>query len=243
MRYFFHVHVEARQNEEISFFVLSQITAIADGKIKSLTQELTAEKVKQNPAYAELAKKKYKRVMVDYIIFQTETEITQTDDLNTRLQAILDDGEATRLACGELEICSSKNAGSDRKSGSGKKKNKKLNSKSYLVIGTLLIVALFCGIAVGQQISGTQIVTPQRPPIVHSEFEEFIMPVIPEFPPEAELVTITIDRSYFAVPREDLQLQGVIINGIATITLPAFDRNDFFTHVPGHGGCLVGNMF
>ena len=48
------------------------------------------------------------------------------------------------------------------------------------------------------------------------------------------MLTVTIDRSYSATPTEDLQLKGEIENGEASITLPEFDRTDFFTHVQGY---------
>ena len=61
--------------------------------------------------------------------------------------------------------------------------------------------------------------------------------LIPEQNPvgeNADQITITIDRSYAAVPTEDLQIKGAVVKGQAEITLPEFDRTDFFTHVRGY---------
>ena len=51
---------------------------------------------------------------------------------------------------------------------------------------------------------------------------------------DTEQITVSIDRSYAAVPTEDLQLKGAIANGEAQIQLPSFDKEDFFTHVSGY---------
>ena len=50
----------------------------------------------------------------------------------------------------------------------------------------------------------------------------------------AQQITVSIDRSYSAVPTEDLQLKGAVVDGKAQITLPEFDKTDFFTHVAGY---------
>lgn len=61
-----------------------------------------------------------------------------------------------------------------------------------------------------------------------------IIPKQEEISTDAEQITILIDRSYSAVPTEDLQLKGAVVDGAAKIQLPSFDKEDFFTHVAGY---------
>jgi len=61
-----------------------------------------------------------------------------------------------------------------------------------------------------------------------------IIPMQDSIEENSDTITISIDRSYSATPTEDLQLKGEIENGEAKITLPEFDRTDFFTHVVGY---------
>jgi hypothetical protein len=234
MKYFYHIQVNPPKEKAMNFFILSKLTDLPDGNITPLAKEMTAEKVKQNPAYAAVARKNHNRVMVVYTIYQTESELQKIAKTNfaENLQLLIDGGDAVQLSCGELVIT---NDNSSPARG-GKKKKRKSSKKLKIMSAFLAVISLLVGIGIGMNIRSGEIAE-ESGNILRAgegEFEGLIMPEMREFPPNAQLVTITIDRSYFAVPRENIQLQGAVANGAATITLPAFDRRDFFHHVPGH---------
>jgi len=241
MRYFYHVQVQPPKEQAIHFYIMSKFTALVDGKITQLTSELTVEKIKSNRAYATVAKKKHNKVMVDYAIYQTNSDLQDVSEtnlakFNEHMKSLIADNKAERLSSGEFVITSDKGTNMANKQ-KNKGKNRKPSKMMYLIATVSVIIALFAGIGIG----GTLFGEGEPPPRMgEGDFEGLIMPETTDFPPDAQLITISIDRSYFAVPREDVQLQGIVIDDssragrFATITLPAFDRSDFFHHVPGH---------
>lgn len=97
-----------------------------------------------------------------------------------------------------------------------------------LVLG---VVAFGFGNIMGK--SKANVETEEVTNVITSE-DGMIIPEQAEISADVEQITISIERSYSAVPTEDLQIKGEVIDGVAQITLPEFDKTDFFTHVSGY---------
>ena len=119
--------------------------------------------------------------------------------------------------------------------GAGRKKRKIPKFAKYVIIGSVavaVIIAFVIGTAIGKS-HIPEVSTPEND-IGAANENGMIIPEQVDIDDNAEQITVSIDRSYAAVPTEDLQLKGEIVNGSANITLPEFDKTDFFTHVAGH---------
>jgi len=197
---------------------------------KEVVPQLTAEMIKQHPAYAEFAKKKFELVMVDYTIHKTDEDLSALEGsaLNERLGILIVGNKSPVIANCELQI-----AGKKKKPTVKKKQIKLKKNAVYGIIAGIVAASLALGIFVGMYVGSLENAVDGINSFL-TDGDGLIMPDAVEFDPNAELLTISIDLSWSAVPKEDLQVKGEIIDGKATITLPAFDRNDFFSHVAGH---------
>lgn len=225
MTYFCHVHLQSTVNQEKSFFL---ILDNENGEVPSLTKE----QLVSTHQYIEFRQKyKPKKItMVDYVVYSTECEIyasTQDEDI----QILINNNKAEKIAQSELRIEHAK----EKNIGSKKRKYKKNTPVKTVAISGIVLVFGVCTFGVGKIIGRNSV------PTIQSEASEkkvnadgMIIPVQQEVLSDAEQITITIDRSYSAVPTDDIQLKGEVIDGTAQITLPEFDKTDFFSHVPGY---------
>ena len=217
MRYFFDIHAQANKENEVSFFMVSP-----DSEADKIPQ-LTVDEVKKNPIYSEFSKTKFPLVMVTYKIFKTESDLPE----NVDFKSLIENKTAEFVANGELQITAKVKA----KKSAARISKKKL----YAIIGGVTALSMMLGIGIGSSIRNGGSRSSTNPlDGVATDSDGLIMPDAIEFSEGANLLTVSIDRSWSPVPREDLQVQGEIINGVAAVTLPAFDRTDFFNHVPGH---------
>lgn len=225
MNYFCDVHVQSRKDQERRIFI------ILDQKLEGTEQpHLTKEILLQNIQYRDFCQTyKPKLVMVDYVVYATDAEIYagMQDDAFEKLIA---DGMTERIAQSELQVDAVKD-----KAAGGKKRRKLTPPMLLALIGGVLllaVIALGAGMKLGRNsaaVEETTITLVEAP-------NEYGM-LIPEqnvVDSNSEQITVSIDRSYAAVPTEDLQIKGTVIKGLAAITLPEFDRTDFFTHVRGY---------
>ena len=232
MNYFYKAHAQASEKDEVIFFV---VPSNETSQITTDYPPLTVEEVKQNDVYKSFAKqssvKIKKTIMVDYSLYQTQIDFKSIDDskLADYLSQLVENRHATFVSSGEIEICK----------GQSTKTKKSKNSKGVYIIAFVgIIVATIGGVLIGQNLTVFDSTTSSG--FVENvenqilEVDGMIIPTLEQFNSESELLTISIDRSYSAVPQEDLQLKGEVIDGVAIIALPAFDRRDFFSHVPGH---------
>ncbi len=171
-----------------------------------------------------------KIVVAEYSVYRTETEITANLE-NERFERLIDSGAAEIVSSGEMQI--DRNEKRDRKTGEIVRKRKKSPVLFLSVAGGVMLFSM-AAFAVGKNFGrGTML---HDMPIESANVAEdgLIIPKQDEIADNAEQITVTIDRSYSAVPVEDLQLKGAVIKGKANILLPEFDKTDFFTHVPGY---------
>ena len=225
MNYFCSVHIQSKKDAEKSFFIVLNNEKDTDKELPNLTKEILLE----NNSYKEfIAQYKPKLVFADYRVYSTDSEIyasTQDDVFEHLIQS----GQATCIGQSEINVDCAK----DKHSGRRKKKKSSLVLKVGIVGGAVVLGVSAFGL--GNTLGKSQVVSTEKISTENTITDDgMIIPVQAEISPDAEQITISVDRSYSAVPTEDLQLKGEVIDGSAQITLPEFDKTDFFTHVSGY---------
>ena len=226
MKYFCDVHIQSKKDQEARLFIVIP----DDVASKTDTPMLTKEMLLQNSEYQEFcSKNKPKLVLADYTLYSTDHENLFASSKSEEFEALITNNEVHRISRSDLVIDSAKDKIA------GKRKSKSPVSTA-LLIGCMLLVALGAlggGVVLGRNSVPTA--AQAQPEQMKAANEDgMVIPEQQEIAANAEQITISIDRSYSAVPTEDLQLKGAVVNGVATITLPEFDREDYFAHIPGY---------
>ena len=229
MIYFCKALLTAKQNQEQTLYLILEPPEEED-ELPKLTKE---QLVDHHDYKAFITKYRPKgTVAVDYSVYRTdrsEREVnasTPDDDF----EKLIADKAAERLSGGEIMIAHDEKPDKN----TGKIQKKKKTSKVVIfaaVMGCLL--AAFGALAAGIRLGEMKASVPVQEAANTAE-DGLIIPVQADIASDAEQITITIDRSYSAVPLDDLQLKGAVENGKARIMLPEFDKEDFFTHVFGY---------
>lgn len=225
MNYFCKVKLQAAKNQEKEFFLILESE---NGEAPALTKEHLVSTSQYDEFKQRFRPKKL--TTADYIVYSTEREIyasTQDEDM----QILINNNQATKIAQAEIIIAANENNKVKLK----KKKNRKNSPLKMLVIGGgILIVGVFA-FGFGQKMGKESVPVMQTETPKNTTTEDgMIIPIQQELSDDVEQITITIDRSYSPTPTEDIQLKGQVIDGVAQITLPDFDKTDFFTHVQGY---------
>lgn len=222
MIYFCRVHVQSKANQERMIYVVME--DIADG----IVPELTKEVLQNNNQYKDFcAKYKPKFILAEYTMYSTDEKVyASTQD--EVFEQIITDNKCQVVSRSELRF--DKTANRSRK---GKKKVSAY-AKFGIVLGAILIA--FGAFTVGNLLGKKKSAVSNESIMGRSAPNEdgMIIPEQVEIADDAQQITVSIDRSYAAVPTEDIQLKGEVVDGKATITLPEFDKTDFFTHVSGY---------
>ena len=225
MNYFCSVHIQSKKDAEKKFFIVLENEKNTDNELPNLTKEILLE----NNSYKEfITQYKPKLVFADYRVYSTDSEIyasTQDDVFEHLIQS----GQATCIGQSEINVDCAK----DKHSGRRKKKKTSPVLKAGIVGGVIVLSVSAFGL--GNTLGKSQVVSTEKISTENTITDDgMIIPVQAEISPDAEQITISVDRSYSAVPTEDLQLKGEVVDGSAQITLPEFDKTDFFTHVSGY---------
>ena len=225
MNYFCSVHIQSKKDAEKKFFIVLENEKNTDNELPNLTKEILLE----NNSYKEfITQYKPKLVFADYRVYSTDSEIyasTQDDVFEHLIQS----GQATCIGQSEINVDCAK----DKHSGRRKKKKTSPVLKAGIVGGVIVLGVSAFGL--GNTLGKSQVVSTEKISTENTITDDgMIIPVQAEISPDAEQITISVDRSYSAVPTEDLQLKGEVVDGSAQITLPEFDKTDFFTHVSGY---------
>ena len=224
MTYFCDVHIQSKKDQEKRLFIVIPNEDAAKMEVPNLTKEL----LMNNVQYQEfVGQYKPKLVQVDYTVYSTSAEGLYASTPDAVFLELLESGEMQMVANGELSMDSIR----DRLK--GRKRRKDSPVKTAVLIGCVLIVAV-CGFGFGSLFGRNTAGQVQSEELQKSNEDGMLIPEQQEIDSGKEQLTVSIDRSYSAVPTEDLQLKGAVVNGAAAITLPAFDREDYFTHVPGY---------
>ena len=226
MRYFCLTNLEAGRDSKCSFYMILPST-------EDKTPILKKEDLMEQHEYREFVQKYRPRnaVMVDYTVYQTEEKVHAAWQPE-EFEKLIADGKATNPVNGELQI-----EPSEKKDKHGvvrkKKKSSPLLICGLIAGGGFLALGSFMGgKMLGMSRAGTVAVNPT--PVNNTAEDGLIIPQQDIIADNAEQITVTIDRSYSPTPVEDLQLKGAVEKGKAKITLPEFDKTDFFSHVQGY---------
>ena len=229
MIYFCKALLTAKQNQEQTLYLILD----APENEYELPQ-LTKEQLVNHHGYKAFVTNYRPKgtVAVDYAVYRTDRTDREVNAStpDEDFEKLIADKTAERLSGGEIMI------EHDEKPDkiTGKVQKKKKTSKVVIfaaVMGCLLaaVGALAAGIKLGE----LKAAVPEEEAANTAE-DGLIIPVQADIAADAEQITVTIDRSYSAVPLDDLQLKGAVSGGKANITLPEFDKGDFFTHVAGY---------
>ena len=165
-----------------------------------------------------------KVVYVDYAVYSTDE--TLDNNMQPEMFESIISCNATFYSQGELTI--------DSNTAKKAKKKKSPTFKIILISCLCILLAGGGGLTVGYKLFSNSQAAPTEKVNVPANEDGMIIPEQMPIEPDAEQITISIDRSYSAIPTEDLELKGAIVDGKAAITLPEFDKTDFFTHVSGY---------
>lgn len=222
MKYFCDVHVQSKKDQEKRLFIVIPDDAAA----KMDTPNLTKEMLLQNTQYQEFVSQYRPRlVLADYTVYETEEDRLYSSTQDEEFIALIASGNIRRIARSELVMDSTRD-----KLTNGKKRHKSSPAAKALLVGCMILVAFGFGKMVGS--GNTDAIKTEE--LQKANENGMLIPDQQDIAADQEQLTVSIDRSYSAVPTEDLQLKGAVVNGTAAITLPEYDREDFFTHVPGY---------
>lgn len=225
MNYFCDVHLQSKKDEEKRIFIVLDNNKISDKELPNLTKNTLIE----NNQYKDfILKYNPKIVVADYKVYSTEKEVFASSQ-DEVFEELIKNEKINFIGESEIHVDCAK----DKKVKKHHKKKSSMVLKFGIAGGMIVlgVVAFGFGNIVGK--SKSNIETEEVVNVIASE-DGMIIPEQAEISADAEQITISIDRSYSAVPTEDLQLKGEVIDGSAQITLPEFDKTDFFTHVSGY---------
>ena len=220
MNYFCNAHIQSGAKQEKRLFIVLE----PNGEDIPL---LTKEKLLSVGQYMEFVQTyKPRLIMIDYTVYSTESEVYASMQDEEFLK-LIEDGNTEKLASSELRIEGKTDKNTVRK-------KKALSPVGIaLIIGCVLIVGLG-SFGLGKMLGGIGAVQEKTDNAASPDKDGLLIPEQVQLADDVEQITVTIDRSYSAIPTEDLQLKGAIVDGAAQITLPEFDKTDFFTHVEGY---------
>lgn len=226
MNYFCDVHIQSRKDEEKRIFIVLDKEKISESELPNLTKDILIA----NNQYKDFTTKyRPKIVVAEYKVYSTEEEVFASSQ-DEVFESLIQNEKVNFIGQSEINVDCAKDKNT-------KKRRKKKTSPvlKFVIAGgvfVLLFVAFGFGNIMGK--SKANIATEETLANGTASEDGMIIPEQNEISEDAEQITISIDRSYSAVPREDLQIKGEVVDGVAQITLPEFDKTDFFTHVSGY---------
>lgn len=226
MNYFCDVHIQSRKDEEQRIFIVLDKEKFTESELPKLTKEILLE----NNQYKDFtAKYRPKMVLADYTVYSTDKEVYASSQ-DEVFEELIQNKNVQYIGKSELNVDCAK----DKVSGRRKKKKSSPVVKFGIAGGVIILSVVAFGIGNTLGKSSANVVNEEVETANISNEDGMIIPEQNEISADAEQITISIDRSYSAVPTEDLQIKGEVVDGVAQITLPEFDKTDFFTHVSGY---------
>ena len=230
MNYFCKCHLQSRADQEVDTYINLDSSMFGENETPNLTKEILLSSKQYNDFISAYGKKP-KIVNVEYTVFSTDEKITE-DTQEEFLESLIQSGQAMKVAGSEINI----DCARDRIS---LKKRKKISPYKIAAFsgGALALVALafIGGRSIGYKMGAANAVPADTIDEETTMAEDgMIIPLQGDINDDANQITVLIDRSYLAVPTEDFQLKGEVVDGAADITLPEFDKTDYLNHVPGY---------
>lgn len=221
--YFCSIHAESVTQETLDTFLVLDV----DNKDHKLTKKMLMEKLD----YADFQKRnKGKQIFVNYVTYKTNINIDNSM-INEFFSELINNNQCEYVASADMDM----NAKEEAKKAKQIQKKKK-GGISFVKAAIIALLSVFIGAGGTLVLCKKFLTAPATEKIVTQEIAHNGMIIQPqeEISEDAQQITVSIDRSYLAVPTEDLQLRAEVIDGVANITLPEFDKTDFFNHVPGY---------
>ena len=221
--YFCSIHAESITQEILDTFLVFD----EDNKDHKLSKKMLAEKLD----YADFQKKnKGKQIFVNYVTYKTSISIDNSM-MNEFFAELISTNQCEYIASADIDM----NAKEEIKKAKQIQKKKK-GGISFVKAAIIALLSVFIGAGGTLVLCKKFLSSPTTETVVTQEVKNngMIIPQQAEINEDAQQITVSIDRSYLAVPTEDLQLRAEVIDGVANITLPEFDKTDFFNHVPGY---------
>ena len=226
MNFFCKVHMQSSKEKEVNFFMV----LIPEKKNTDEIPQLSKEMILTSQQYLDFRKQyKPRNLLVEYTVYATETEINAAMP-DEEFQKLTETAEKQPQA--EISI----DCIHDKPYSSGKKKKKTSPVIIMIAVCGILIVGVF-GVGFGMKVGKSKAAAENQNSVKtekSAEEDGLLIPEQEQNEDAAQQITVSIDRSYSAIPTEDLQLKGSVTDGKAQITLPEFDKTDFFTHVAGY---------
>lgn len=224
MNYFCDVNIQAKKDQKTRAFI---VLPDSKGDIPNFTKEILIE---NNQYKIFVAEKKAKLVNVVYKVYSTEEQVYANTQEDVFID-LIDKGAATYISGSDFNV-------DVRSKVSKKGKKSNFGLKLALIVGlpVFIFAGLYIGFEYGFQTAEDRNKIIEEPSVAEKNIDGMMIPVQQDESSKTDVqqITVSIDRSYSAVPQEDIQLKGDVIEGYAEITLPEFDREDFFSHVPGY---------
>ena len=226
MNYFCKVLLESAADQQKDFYAVLEPDKNKPNDLPILTKEALAEKHE----YKDFVQKyRPKLIAVRFTVYETEKAVFANFQPE-QFEALIQDGQTRIVANGDLQMEKAEQKAAQKRY----LKKKKSSLTAWLLGGSAVVAVGLLALGIGYKMGHTK---PEKSPVIenaNTAEDGLIIPQQAEIDENAEQRTVTIDRSYSAVPQEDLQLKGAVTDGKASITLPEFDKTDFFTHVAGH---------
>ena len=212
MNYFAKADLKTEKKNGLTYIVLE----VKDEEEPELTEQI----IQKNQQYREFcSSSKAKSIEVSYSIYKTEENVTNAMQPEA-FESFIEHEKAEWVGSGEFFVT--------------KRKKKRKASTGVVIFVAAMCAILFTtgGLIIGKNVFSR---TETEKKVVEDEKTDgLIIPQQNAVNADAEQITVSIDRSYSAVPMEDLQLKAEVVDGKAKIELPEFDKTDYFTHVPGY---------
>lgn len=230
MLYFCKCHLQSRKDQEVDTYINLDKSKFKENETPNLTKEILLASKQYNDFITSYSKKP-KMVSVEYTVYSTDEKISE-DSQYEYLESLIQNGQASKVASSEINIDCARDKLSLRK----RKTVSPYKVAAFIGVPFAIGVITFLGgRALGYKMGAARAVSGGMIDEETTVAEDgMIIPAQVELSDSVEQISVFIDRSYLAVPTEDVQLKGEVKNGKAKITLPEFDKTDYFSHVPGY---------
>lgn len=224
MNYFCEAVITSKKNVQTTAYVVLEPPKV--NEIPVFNERILSE---NNTYKIFVSEQRAKVSYVTYKVYSTSEDVAGNTQ-NDVFKSLIENKKAEYISGGDMTMDIRVKI---------KKKGKKKGAGFKIILALCFTVVLLGSIAVTYQLTSdytrkSLTVKQEEAPIENTIDGMFIPEPDGEADSDSEQITISIDRSYSAIPKEDLQLKGNLVDGVAEIKLPEFDREDFFSHVPGY---------
>lgn len=227
MKYFSKTNVcfEGNSEKDKLLYVM-----LPDPKNENEPPMLTKEILFENQEFRGIVGNTKQLITIIYTVYKTEAKDVNASWKTEQFDALIERGDAINCSATQDFFIEGTKDNKPKKV----KKSKTSIWKTIGIITLSLLAGMVLALVIIKKIAPNNNSTSNMQGQKDENIDGLIIPKQQEISSDTEQITISIDRSYAAVPTEDLQLKGALVDGAAQIELPSFDKEDFFTHVAGY---------